>query len=95
MAESNHLPMPHTANQDPQSFEILRVWIANRGQHVSIRAGIWEDPAMWGMMLCDLAGHIANAYQQEKGMDRIETLRRIKVGFDAEFSSPTDQPRAK
>ena len=41
-------------------------------------------------MLADLAGHIANAYEQDVGLDPTSTLKRIKVAFNAEVSSPTD-----
>lgn len=73
-------------------MEILRVWIANKGQHVSLRAGIWEDPASWGIMLADLARHIANMFHQDAGMDTGEALVRIGSVFAIELTSPTDEP---
>lgn len=91
MAESDQLLIPDAAKQDPKSFELLRVWVANKGQHVSLRAGVWKDPAAWGIMLSDLMQHIANAYQDE-GLDRIKTLHRIKAGLDAELAQPTHRP---
>jgi hypothetical protein len=60
-----------------------------------LRAEAWEDPAAWGIMLVDLARHVARAYEQLKGLAREETLSRIHEGFDAEWTSPTDQPRGK
>src|SRR5579862_5346158 len=92
MAEDDQLQIPDAAKQDPKSFELLRVWVANKGQHVSLKTGVWKDPAAWGIMLNDLMQHIANAYQQDQGLDRVETLRRIKAGLDAELASPTDRP---
>ena len=86
------MQIPGPAKSDPNSFELLRVWVANKGQHVSLKAGVWKDPAAWGVMLSDLMQHIANAYQQDQGLDRIKTLRRIKAGLEAELSSPTDRP---
>jgi len=80
------------AKTDPKSFELLRVWVANRGQHVSLRADVWKDPAAWGLMLADLARHIANSYQQDAGLDRLKTLRVIKAALEAELKSPTDDP---
>jgi hypothetical protein len=90
MAECNELQIPDVAEQDPNSFELLRVWVANKNQHVSLRTGVWQDPAAWGIMLFDLMQHISNAYQQEQGLDRAETFRRILEGLNAELSSPTD-----
>ena len=92
MAENSELQIPEPAKRDPNSFELLRVWVANKGQHVSLRVGVWKDPAAWGVMLSDLMQHIANAYNQDQGLDRIKTLERIKAGLDAELSSPTDRP---
>ena len=68
------------------------MWIADRDQHISLRTGIWDDPAAWGIMLADLAKHVADAYQQEKGFDRCRSLRRIKAALDAEWVTPTDEP---
>lgn len=91
MADSNQLQIPGEARNDRKSFELLRVWIANQEQHISLRAGVWDDPAAWGMMLADLAGHIANSFEQGAGVDRLEALEQIRAGFDAEFDSPTDE----
>lgn len=40
----------------------------------------------------DLAKHIVIAYQEDKGFNPRDTLRRIKAGFEAELDSPTDEP---
>jgi hypothetical protein len=45
-----------------------RVWIAKEDQHVSLCAGAWKDPAPWGVVLADLAGHIANALEPTEGL---------------------------
>jgi Domain of unknown function (DUF5076) len=83
MAESDQILVPEVAKNDPGSFEILRVWVANNGEHVSLRVGVWEDPASWGFMLADLAGHLVNSYEQDAGLDRVATMRRIKFAFNA------------
>ena len=84
--------VPDAARQDPKSFELVRVWVANKTQHVSLRTAVWKDPASWGIMLADLARHVANSYHQDAGLDRVKTLRRIKEALDAELGSPTDEP---
>lgn len=95
MAETDELSIPDAAKRDPKSFELLRVWIAEKGQHVSLRTSVWSDPAAWGIMLVDLAHHIANAYQQTEGRDKVEVLKRLRAGLDAEFSKRTDTPTGK
>jgi hypothetical protein len=95
MAEHDQLQIPDAAKQDPNSVELLRVWVANRDQHVSLKTGIWKDPFAWGIMLSDLMQHIANAYHEQEGLSRDKTLQRIKAGFDAEVSSATDRPSGR
>jgi hypothetical protein len=51
-----------------------------------------DDPASWGIMLVDLAKHIANAYEQTTGRKRDDVLKRVKDGFDAEWAAETDEP---
>jgi hypothetical protein len=95
MTDNQQLLVPNSAEEDPESFELLRVWMANKGQHVSLRADAWDDPAAWGIMLADLARHIADSYHQDKGLDRLHALQRIKAALDAELSAPTDKPTGK
>lgn len=83
---------PPQAVESSSAFELVRVWVADGGQHVSVATGVWEDPAAWGIMLVDLARHIANAYAETKGVRQAAILERIKEGFDAEWSAPTDEP---
>ncbi len=87
------LPIPESARNDLNSIEVLRVWVAHQQQHVSLKIGVWNDPAAYGLLLCDLARHFANAYQQEQGLDFDATLARIRAGFDAEMNYPTDMPK--
>jgi hypothetical protein len=91
MAVTDQLAIPEAAKRDPKSFELLRVWVANKDQHVSLRVGVWKDPAAWGIMLADLIRHIVNAYEQDTRMDRLQSFERIKAGLFAELGSPTDE----
>jgi hypothetical protein len=92
---SRQLPIPQPAENDSRAVEMLRVWAAGGKQHVSIATGLWPDPANWGIMLVDLAKHIANAYEQADGMSRATTLQRIKGGFDTEWQTATDEPEGR
>jgi len=90
------LTIPEEAQRDKASFEVLRVWIANQAQHVSIRSGAWEDPFAWGIVLADLARHIALAHQlQNEGADPAAFLTRLLEGFQAEIENPTDEPEGE
>lgn len=81
------LPVPELAQIESNSIELVRVWAAAGQQHVSIATDVWENPAAWGVMLVDLAKHIAKSYE---GVNDDDVLQLIKQGFDAEWSSPTD-----
>jgi hypothetical protein len=95
---SKDLEIPAAAARDKASFEVLRVWIAEKGQHVSIRSGAWEDPFAWGIVLADLARHIALAHQlQHPGEeeDQDAFVARLLEGFHAEIENPTDEPEGE
>jgi hypothetical protein len=92
--KKGELLIPPSAQRDREAVELARIWAADGAQHVSLRADCWDDPFAWGMMLVDLANHVANAYQQ-MGRDRSEALARLKEGFDAEWAAPTDVARGE
>ena len=86
------LDIPPVAQRDKQSFELLRVWIAESGQHVSLRSGVWDDPAYWGVMLADLARHIVEAHTlADDTLDGEDFLERLRQGFENEMDSSTDE----
>jgi hypothetical protein len=96
MASPKFLDPPPAATGDSGAFELLRVWVANEGQHVSLRSGVWEDPFAWGIVLADLARHIVNAEaMQRKDFDEEAFLERLLEGFQAEIDSPTDEPEGE
>ncbi len=87
------LIVPPQAKTDPNAVELVRVWAAHGQQHVTIAAAAWEDPAAWGILLVDLARHVANFYSQQRGMDREAVLSRIRELVEAEWSSPTSEAK--
>jgi hypothetical protein len=96
MASSKRLDIPPAAVRDKASFEVLSVWIAEQAQHVSIRSGAWEDPFAWGIVLADLARHIALATQiQHPETDLEAFVERLLEGFHAEIENPTDEPEGE
>ena len=96
MTTDKFLDPPPAAQRDKAAFEVLRVWIAEQGQHVSLRSGAWEDPFAWGIVLADLARHIANAHHmQNESIDKDAFLDRLLEGFEAEIDNPTDEPEGE
>jgi len=88
---ANELDPPPLAIE-PEAVEILRVWTAQEGGQEVVLSTRWTDPGAWGLVLVDIAQHAANAYARN-GMRREEVLSRIRELFDAEWDSPTDDPR--
>jgi hypothetical protein len=84
------LPIPDPVIHSQRAIELVRVWAADGAQHVSIATELWKDPAAWGLVLVDLARHVAAAYSQNAGVDEKDALVRIREGFDAEWSEPSD-----
>ena len=90
MGNKNELIIPEPAKTDPSSTEIIRVWIANGRQHFTLRVGLWEDPAAWGLLLADLARNIAQSYEEDSALDKRASLERIRLAFGTELDNPTD-----
>jgi len=83
------LPVPPAAKTDPNAFEMARIWAAHNSQHVTLNINAEHDPAGWGLLLVDLAKHVANIYHQEQGHPVEKVLARIRQGFDAEWDHST------
>lgn len=82
------LPIPDQVTNAVESLEIARIWIADQKQVVVLSQHQWPNPAAWGLMLADLARHVAASYAQS-GHDTDSVLRAIKSAFDAEWYHPT------
>lgn len=86
------LTVPGEVARDPRSSEVLRAWVANGGLVCSLRPEIWDEPGNWGILLADVARHVANAVNDIKGDDPADTLATIQDYFNRELSNPTDEP---
>ena len=90
MSESEALPVPDQVIRAKRKAEIARIWVANGRPVVVLAPSVWSDPAIWGLMLVDIARHVAAAYEP-LGHDQSETLDRIRAAFDVEWSHPTSE----
>lgn len=87
----NELPVPPTACRNNEAMELARIWIAEGQQEFVLESKVWDDAAAWGLLLVDLARHVARHYastSDNKSKDSV--LKRIKEGFDAEWEHPTE-----
>jgi uncharacterized protein DUF5076 len=90
--EKGSLSIPPSVESDPNALEVARVWVSRGTQQVILRVEAWDDPAAWGILLADLARHVANAYEPLDAAARARALERVVSGLDAELSAPTDAP---
>ena len=100
MAKS--LPIPGPAKRDSKSVEMVRAWIAEGDLLVMLNIGFWENASSqidereaWGMLMADMARHIANAHETEYGRDPRETLKVICEAFEHEIMKPTSTHSGK
>jgi hypothetical protein len=82
------LVIPPTALEQG-GVEVLRAAIVDGGLHVSLRRA-FDDPEAWGMLIADVARHVARIYATENKFQEEQTLERIRALFNAELDSPTD-----
>ena len=88
MGVDKQLAIPALAARDPRSFELLRVWIAEGSQAITLQPGIWQDPAAWGVMLADLARNIVTVHAgADPDLDTEAFLAALLEGFDTEIES--------
>jgi Domain of unknown function (DUF5076) len=69
--------------------EVLRAVIVEGGLHMSL-CRAFDDPQAWGMLIADIARHVARIYATETRLTEDEALDRIRSMFDAEMDAPTD-----
>ena len=82
------LHIPPTALEQG-GVEVLRAAIIDGGLHVSLRRA-FDDPDAWGMLLADVARHVARIYAKEQAMSEDEVIERVRAMFRAELDQPTD-----
>ena len=73
------------------SEQILRVdQTPDRSLVVTLNPEAFDGPSTWGMLLVDIAHHVADAGEQ-LGMTREESLAEIWELFNAEWQNRTDR----
>ena len=83
----DELPAPEPVRDDPQAFELLRLWFALGAPRVAARLDLWPDPAAWGFMLGEVARDLARGCAEQTDVDPAVTLERIRAGFVAEVEA--------
>ena len=86
------LQIPPNVVSDKKACELIRAWAAHGGWVCSLNTGAWpQDQAAvaWGILLSDIARHVADALHQTHGLEKGAILSRMRGVFDSELDGPT------
>jgi len=95
----NERPIPEAALRDADAVEMLRVWIAEKKLHCSLKVGMYRETTSipeekaWGTILADVARHVANALQSGYSTDATASLKEIRDAFVKELGAPTSDAK--
>ena len=92
----NELSIPPAAISDANSVEIMRAWVAEGAQWISLNPHLYrhrdfEEEWAWGIFLADTIKHLANAIHNETGRDHKKIVKAIRKSFEAEMKKPTSE----
>lgn len=86
----NELAIPPDAEaRSREAVEVLRAWIVDGGLTVSFKTA-FDDPAVWGVLLVDIARQVARAYQKDGIAEEGDALAAIRDMLESEWDRPTD-----
>ena len=86
-SEHKELSKPGTIQDDAVAQEMIRFWISNNQDHVSLMIGSSGDPEkeppMWGFMLADIAKHVTRVPREQNpdGPSAQEIMEQILGGI--------------
>jgi len=86
---SKELQKPPIAMQNENAVEVLRVWSVPKGPNQFVIEPLWDDAGYWGIMLVDIARHVAKAHARRYGGEENQALGRIGQLFAVEWQQPT------
>jgi hypothetical protein len=95
---ANELAVPPNVAADRNAGELIRAWASDRGLVCSLNPTAWpkdQAPIAWGILLSDVARHVADALQQSHNPDKNSVLARVREVFDTELDRPTADTKGK
>jgi len=75
---------------EAESSEVVRAFIVNGALEVHLQRA-FDDPAVWGILLADIARHAARVFEAEGVCSEDDALDSIQSMFEAELDAPTDE----
>jgi len=97
----NERPIPPAAQRDTSAVEMLRVWVAEKQLHCSLKIGMYRDgmgideELAWGTILADAARHISRALHPEDVKAEATALKKILHHFNNEVAEPTSDAKSE
>ena len=90
-------PIVHELPAPPEALrhggeEVLRAFVVEGELHLNLRHS-FEHPSTWGVLLVDIARHVARMYSQQGTVLQKQALDEISNSFQAEWSIPDDHDR--
>lgn len=94
----NELVIPPAAERDENSVELIRAWVAEGANWVSLNPHLFknrefEEEWAWGLFLADTIRHLSNALALKSGKDQEETVELIRKAFNEEIEKSTSTAR--
>jgi hypothetical protein len=81
------LKIPASVEESGDGVELLRFWVSQNAEQMSLRVGAMGDaekePAMWGFILADIARHVMTIMREQnpEGPDAQKLLETMMTGF--------------
>lgn len=91
----NELSLPVEVTRVSDAWEIARIWKTGDKQTVLLAPADEYGAEEWGLMLTDLARHVANSKNLNSGADKEAFLKKMKEFLDKEWENPTDTPTGR
>jgi Domain of unknown function (DUF5076) len=89
MKLSSQLPVP-PAQANKTAIELFRALVVNNDLQCSVRIGQGEnEPILWGVLISDVARHVADTLNKQSGCPQREVLEQIREVFNNELDAPT------
>jgi hypothetical protein len=83
------LALPEGAQDDPASFELLRLWAVDRRLAMSVSHQIDGAPSDFGALLADLFSHACERYSRHTGQEETDVRASMFLAFACRFGDLT------
>ena len=90
------LVVPPAAQRDENAIQMLSAWIAEEGLHCTLNVGMWHgegrpEAPSWGILLADVVRHLADAIQEEHGIEPSISIQSVLEALHRELDEPTSK----